>query len=124
MISVKNLHKSFGSKAVLKGIDLHLEEGMVYGIVGENGSGKTTLFNCLAGLASYDTGDLIFATPSDSQRIGFLETNPRFLSRITGWEFLKLVCVARKINADDFEEQNIFDLPCLLYTSPSPRDRG
>ncbi|MCB0600124.1 MAG: ATP-binding cassette domain-containing protein, partial [Saprospiraceae bacterium] len=37
------------------------------------------------------------------------------LSRITGWEFLKLVCIARGIREEAFEEQNIFDLPLDQY---------
>jgi ABC-2 type transport system ATP-binding protein len=50
MITISNLSKKYGTKEVLKGIDLNLEKGKVYGIVGENGAGKTTLFRCIAGL--------------------------------------------------------------------------
>jgi len=115
MITLKGIHKSYGSKAVLKGIDLHLGAGQVYGIVGENGSGKTTLFNGLAGLSTFDSGDISYADSEDTKRIGFLETNPIFMSRITGWEYLKLLCIARNIKEDDFEEQNIFELPLQQY---------
>ncbi|WP_234972625.1 ATP-binding cassette domain-containing protein [Flavobacterium terrae] len=50
MITIENLSKSYGTKKVLDGINLNLEKGKVYGIVGENGAGKTTLFKCIAGL--------------------------------------------------------------------------
>ena len=39
MLELKNLHKSFGSKSVLKGISASFKPGRVYGIVGENGAG-------------------------------------------------------------------------------------
>jgi cystine transport system ATP-binding protein len=47
MISIKNLHKSFGDLEVLKGIDLEVELGKVIVIIGPSGSGKTTLLRCL-----------------------------------------------------------------------------
>ena len=54
MIKIENLSKHYGTKQVLKNINLIFEKGQVYGIVGENGSGKTTLFRCIAGLEKYD----------------------------------------------------------------------
>ena len=48
MITVKNLHKSFGEIEVLKGIDYHVEKGEKIVIVGPSGSGKTTLVNLIA----------------------------------------------------------------------------
>src|SRR5690348_14405933 len=54
MIEIQNLSKSYGAKTVLSDLNLHLEKGKVYGIVGENGAGKTTLFRCIAGMESYD----------------------------------------------------------------------
>ena len=114
MIRIKKLNKSYGSKPVLKDINVELQTGMVYGIVGENGAGKTTLFKCICGLESFD-GEVESKWNELKNHLGFLQTNPVFMSKITGWEYLKLLCVARKISRDDFEEQNIFELPLNQY---------
>lgn len=114
MISIKNLSKNYGSKSVLQDINLQLEKGNVYGIVGKNGAGKTTLFNCIAGIINYD-GHIESEFKILKNHLGLLETNPIFLSRITGWEYLKLLCVARRVHEDDFESQNIFELPLNQY---------
>ena len=47
MINVHNLHKSYGEAHVLKGINLHVEEGTVVAIIGPSGSGKSTFLRCL-----------------------------------------------------------------------------
>jgi ABC-2 type transport system ATP-binding protein len=114
MIQLENITKSYGSKMVLKGINLDLEKGKVYGIVGENGAGKTTLFKCIAGLEPFE-GSLKSEFQPLKNHLGLLETNPAILTRITGWEYLKLLCSARGVEREDFEEQNIFELPLDLY---------
>ncbi|MCQ4088345.1 amino acid ABC transporter ATP-binding protein [Saccharibacillus sp. JS10] len=58
MIQIQNLHKSFGSLEVLKGIDLSLEKGKVLVIIGPSGSGKTTLLRCLNLLETPNEGTL------------------------------------------------------------------
>jgi len=60
MLKITNLHKSFGSVEVLKGIDLQLEKGKVYSLTGGNGSGKTTLFNVITGFLKPDNGVIEF----------------------------------------------------------------
>ena len=50
MIKLENVHKSFGKNEVLKGINLHIEQGQVVVIIGPSGSGKSTLFKLLIGL--------------------------------------------------------------------------
>lgn len=114
MIKIERLSKSFGKKEVLKGINLEFTSGQVYGIVGANGAGKTTLFKCIASLYHY-TGEITCSYGKIKEYLGFLETNPKFMSRITGWEYLKLICLARGVKEDDFEAQNIFDLPLNEY---------
>lgn len=114
MLAIKSLSKKYGSKQVLSDINLNFKPGQVYGIVGENGAGKTTLFRCIAGLDSY-LGTISSQYPCLKNHLGYLETDPVFLSYITGWEYLKLLCSAKKIQSDNFEEQNIFDLPLNQY---------
>lgn len=114
MLSIHNLSKSFGKKNILDAIQLQCKPGEINGIVGENGAGKTTLFKCIAGLESH-TGEIKYTTTTIKNTIGFLETNPKFLSKITGKEYLQLICNARSIKHVNFDEQNIFELPLEEY---------
>lgn len=56
IISIENLSKSFKGKTVLENVDMHLEKGKIYGIVGDNGSGKTVLLKLICGFLKPDTG--------------------------------------------------------------------
>ena len=58
MITVKNLHKSFGKTEVLKGIDYHVEKGEKIVVVGPSGSGKSTLAKIVMGLLEPSCGDV------------------------------------------------------------------
>jgi ABC-2 type transport system ATP-binding protein len=114
MIDIKKLSKSYASKKVLDNISLYFESGKIYGIVGKNGAGKTTLFNCIAGLRKYK-GQITFKEKALKEYIGFLETSPYFLDKITGNEYLQLVTNARNINKSNFDKSNIFELPLNQY---------
>lgn len=48
LIDVTGLRKSYGSREVLRGIDLQVDEGEIVGVLGPNGSGKTTAVECIA----------------------------------------------------------------------------
>ena len=56
MITTTNIHKSFGSLEVLKGIDLHINQGEIVSIVGPSGAGKTTLLQIIGTLDRPDSG--------------------------------------------------------------------
>ncbi len=58
ILEVRNLHKSFGSNNVLKGIDFELEAGKVLSVIGSSGSGKTTLLRCITSLETADKGKI------------------------------------------------------------------
>jgi ABC-2 type transport system ATP-binding protein len=114
MISIHALSKSYNGKEVLNDIELNLLKGNVYGIVGENGAGKTTLFRCIAGLESY-AGSIESEIESLKDKMGFLTTDPYILSKITGREYLRLLCLARQVKVEDWDTKNIFDLPLDQY---------
>ena len=58
MITIKDLGFAYGEKAVLKNITMNLEEGRIYGLLGENGVGKTTLLTLLCGLKKPQRGSI------------------------------------------------------------------
>ncbi|WP_299535976.1 sugar ABC transporter ATP-binding protein [Ulvibacterium sp.] len=77
LLEFKDIHKSFGEVAVLKGIRLALETGSVLGLVGENGAGKSTLMNILGGIVPLSSGKMELSgkvyspdSPNDAQTNG------------------------------------------------------
>ena len=56
MIRVKDIHKSFGSLEVLKGVDLEIQKGEIVSIIGKSGAGKTTLLQIIGTLDKADSG--------------------------------------------------------------------
>ena len=114
MIEIRELNKKYGSKQVLTDVNLSIEKGKVYGIVGRNGAGKTTMFRCIIGLESHQ-GEIHSELEPLKNHTGFLPTNPFMMSRITAWEYLKLHSIARNIKTEDFEDKNIFNLPLNEY---------
>ena len=96
MITVRNLKKSFHSFEALKGIDLNVKNGEIYGFIGHNGAGKSTTMNILAGLSRPGGGTCMVngrdvkkaAHPSELD-IGYLPEDPRFYPWLTAKETLE-----------------------------------
>ncbi len=59
MLELKNVVKAFGSFNALDGVNMHVNEGSVYGLVGPNGAGKTTLMNTLCGIYKARSGEIL-----------------------------------------------------------------
>jgi len=110
MIEIVNLSKKFGNKQVLRNVNLCFEQGKVYGIVGENGAGKTTLFRCIAGLEEFE-GEIRSDEKPLKNHLGFLLTEPYFFPKITGREYIQLLCNARQKKITGIDSRNVFDLP-------------
>lgn len=98
-IETKGLRKvyqtHFWSKkhAALKGLDLRVEPGEIFGFVGPNGAGKTTTIKCLVGLQSATSGEAtLFGVdhrdPEARQRLGFLPERPYFYQHLSARELL------------------------------------
>ena len=58
MIEIKGLQKSFDDLMVLENIDLQINDGEIYGLVGRSGAGKSTLLRCINGLETYTEGSI------------------------------------------------------------------
>ena len=116
MMKIKGLSKSYNNNEVLKEINMEFSRGKAYGIVGENGAGKTTLFKCIAGLESC-TGEILSELQPLKNHLGLLLTDPFFFTKITGKEYIRLLCNARGKKNIKIDQKNIFDLPLNQYAS-------
>lgn len=71
MIEVKNIIKSYGNERnrveVLKGISFSIQEGSFLAIMGTSGSGKTTLLNCISGIDTIDSGEILYVNKDISK---------------------------------------------------------
>ncbi|MCX6049893.1 MAG: heme ABC exporter ATP-binding protein CcmA [Chloroflexi bacterium] len=95
LISVSNLYKRYGSKNVLKGVNLDVAEGQVMALLGPNGAGKTTLMRIVAGLARPNRGDVTLGGVSLGKAgtelrryIGLVSHLPLLYDNLSGWENL------------------------------------
>jgi ABC-2 type transport system ATP-binding protein len=109
MLSIKEVSFSFGSKSVLKDIEMDFALGSVTGILGRNGTGKTTLFRVLTKIYKQQSGVFTLnGSPLKPEDIAFMPTDPFFYPYMKGKEYLKIVA-----NNDD-ELQNAMKVTELL----------
>ena len=96
MIEIKNLHKSFSDKEVLKDLNITIEDGKVFGLVGINGSGKSTLLRLVCGIYEPDQGSIIidgenvFENEKIKEKIFFLPDEPYYSSNTTPLNLIDL----------------------------------
>jgi len=97
-ILVRDLKKSYGSKAAVNGVDLEVPRGSFFGFLGPNGAGKSTTIRILTGLIPADSGYieiLGLRLPEDEmeikRRIGLVPDESLLFERLTGFEFLEFV---------------------------------
>ena len=78
-LTIRDLRKSFGDHAVLRGIDLHIPAGQFVAIVGRSGCGKSTLLRLIAGLESIDSGSVGFGQDAKPEDVRVMFQEPRLL---------------------------------------------
>lgn len=89
LIKINNLRKSFGTKEILKGIDLDLKTGKVYTLLGKNGAGKTTFINILLRLIKEDKGQ-VATNLNIKKEVGVVFQEDYFPKDITVSDLVKL----------------------------------
>jgi len=97
-ISCSQLRKSFGDFEVLRGIDLEVQRGELFGFLGPNGAGKTTTIRILAGLLLPSGGtvevagfDVVRRPQEVKRRVGYLPDRAFLYPKLTAREFLEFV---------------------------------
>lgn len=97
MVEIRDLRKSYGKLAVLKGVSLELRAGEIVAIVGPNAAGKSTLIKCVLGLVIPDSGEIIVkgqhvrAGWAYRRDVGYMAQIARFPEHLTVAELVELV---------------------------------
>lgn len=111
-IQINGLTKTYGKKHVLQDINLNLEKGQCYCLLGKNGVGKSTFLNCILDLVEPDSGDIsIFglnyhANPLEvKQNLGVLSEDNPLIEEFTGLEYLNFVAKLYKLSPQEAEER-------------------
>lgn len=100
IIKVINLNKEVNGKIILKNINLNIESGKIYGIVGRNGSGKTMLFKAICGLIKPTSGEIyVFDRAIHKGELplntGAIIENPGFLMQYSALKNLQILASLR-----------------------------
>ncbi len=120
MIQIQNLHKKFGKLTVLDGLDLTIEKGGIFAILGPNGSGKTTLIKCLLGMVVPNKGKIEFQGKSTLKKwdyrnnLNYLPQIANFPSNLSVIELINMVKNLRPKQANEKELIDLFGLNPFL----------
>lgn len=113
VLAIENLKKSFGSKEVLRGVDLSVPEHCIFGFIGKNGAGKTTTMKTILGLLKADSGQIKvmgervrFGQTATNRYIGYLPDVPEFYSYMTPLEYLNLCGRVSGMNKSDIDKRS------------------
>lgn len=120
MVSIQNLHKKFGKNQVLKGVDLNINEGGIFAVLGPNGSGKTTLIKAILGMVIPNKGDIsvlgdnIKKNSDYRHKIDYLPQIANFPSNLKVKELIKMIKDLRENTSDDEHLIELFRLESFL----------
>ena len=111
IVKVENVTKYFKQEKVLDDVNMNLETGHIYGIVGKNGAGKTVLFKIIAGFIKPSSGKVtvagkIIGVDRDvPDSLGLIIETPGFLSQYNAYQnLLYLANINNKISKEDIKE--------------------
>ncbi|WP_152394239.1 ABC transporter ATP-binding protein [Paenibacillus guangzhouensis] len=111
IVQTQNLSKTYGEIHSVNKVDLHVQEGEIYGFLGPNGAGKTTTLKMLLGLIKPTEGTInIFGEsiskhrPSILQRTGSLIESPSYYGHLTGLENMKVMQRLRNVPDKNVDE--------------------
>ena len=103
VVRLEHVSKSYGNHAVLKDVNMLVQKGDIYGLVGRNGAGKTTIFKMILGLSERNSGVVSIAESKnekelfkDRSKVGFL-VGTKFYDYLSARENLKYYATVKGI---------------------------
>lgn len=135
-VSISHVSKAFGKAKVLHSVDINLDRGDIYALIGPNGSGKTTLVKIIVGLLSADSGSVslfghdINKEPEKAKRtFGYISDGPLGYDFLSGAEFLALAASLKGLTKKEASAQikelvKLFPLTAVLPQSMAHYSRG
>ena len=110
VIETRNLSKIYSKDTVVNSVDMHVEKGKIYGLLGKNGAGKTTTMCMLLNLISPSSGEILLFGKNPGKystevysKIGSIIETPGFYENLTAYENLKVLAKLR----GNYNPQNI-----------------
>jgi len=98
MLTINGLTKVYGDKRAVDNLTLHIAPGEIYGFIGHNGAGKTTTLKSVAGIQTFDEGEILIDGVSVSQnplackkQMAYIPDNPDLYDFMTGITYLNFV---------------------------------
>jgi lantibiotic transport system ATP-binding protein len=111
IIETSNLSKTFGSKTIVSGLNISIEEGSIYGFLGANGAGKTTTMKMLLGLLKPSSGEIailrknLFVFKTEILRhVGSMIETPCAYPNLTAKENMRFVATMLNISKNRIDE--------------------
>lgn len=115
VIEIRDLYKSYGKKEVLRGLNLSVKKGEVFGFIGKNGVGKSTTIDCVVGLKEANSGEIllngfdIVSQPLEAKmQFGYVPSEPVTYEMMSGNEYLQFVASAYNMIQSSFEKNYNF----------------
>ena len=113
VISLQGVMKNYGKNEVLKGIDMTVQKGDIFGVIGKNGCGKTTMFKLILGLSGFNQGTIKINGSEDlakeRQNIGFF-IGANFFPNMSARDNLRYHCELRGIRNKKEEVERVLDI--------------
>ena len=122
MLDISHLTKTYGEKKAVDDLTLHIAPGEIYGFIGHNGAGKTTTIKAVAGIISFDSGEItvcgvnVKTDPLAVKRqIAYIPDNPDLYEFMTGIQYLNFIADIFGVPAQTRQERirkygDIFEL--------------
>lgn len=109
MIKISNLNKYYGDTKILSDVNIHMQKGEIFGIIGHSGAGKSTLLRCINRLETYEDGSILV---EDKEVKDLSENELRFLRKDLGMIFQHFSLLERKT----VFENVALPLECFKYS--------